>query len=84
MDAEYIFNLIMLFGSFLPTYVGAMRRHQHERAIFVLNAISVVLALGSSQELITVLRVDPYPVWGLFGWVATLLWSFFRRVAVPG
>jgi len=44
MDTEFTFNLVVFFGSFLPTYIAVMRGHPQEKAIFALNAFAVVLA----------------------------------------
>lgn len=81
MTGEFIFNLIVLFASFLPTYIGVMRSHQQEKAIFVLNAISLVVAYGIPGAG-SIPQIEPFPLLGLLGWGVTLLWSFSRRTVM--
>jgi hypothetical protein len=78
MNSEYIFNLIALFGSFLPTYVGVMRRHQKEKAIFSLNAISLVVSFGN-PGFNSMPQLATFPALGLLAWAMTLLWSLSGR-----
>lgn len=82
MNSDFAFNLLVFVGSFVPTYIGAMRGHRQERTIFALNAVSVVLGLGFPLFPF-MLRFDPFPMWGLLGWAATLLWSLSGRTMAP-
>lgn len=78
MNSGYIFNVIVLFGSFLPTYVGVMSGHQQEKAIFALNAISLVVAFGN-PGVDSMPQLETFPVLGFLGWAVTLLWSLSKR-----
>lgn len=78
MNSEYIFNLIVLSGSFLPTYVAVMRGHQQEKAIFSLNAISLVVAFGN-PGFNSMPQLETFPVSGFLAWAMTLLWSLSGR-----